>query len=125
MLQRFRSGLDDLPFQIDISGKDMFLETLNHNIYQNLKQHNIPEKMKRYQYLTSQIRIIRKITNISRRLNDRRLPECNICFTNEVTSALVPCGHMFCNHCLSNLSSDHKCFTCRRRSTKIVALYPN
>ena len=125
MIHRFRSGLDNLPFQIDISGKDMFLESLNHTMYQSLKQHDIPEKLKRFQYLTSQIRFIRKITNISRRLNDKRLPECNICFTNEATSALVPCGHMFCNHCLSNLSSDHKCFTCRRRSSKVLALYPN
>lgn len=125
MISRFRSDLSDLPFHIDISGKDMFLETLNYNMYENLKKHNIPEKLKRFQYLTSQIRFIRKITNISQRSNDGRLPQCNICFTNEVTSTLVPCGHMFCDQCLSNLSSDNKCFTCRRRSSRVLRLYPN
>lgn len=125
MICRFRSGLDNLPFEIDISGKDMFLETLNYNMYQNLKKHNIPEKIKKFQYLTCQIQLIRKITNISRRSNDERLPQCNICYTNEIKSALVPCGHMFCDQCLSNLSNDHKCFTCRRRSSKILRLYPN
>lgn len=125
MIQNFRSGLDTLSFEVDISGKNMFLETLNYKMYDTLKRNNIPEKLKRFQYLTSQIRVIRKITNISNRVNDGRLPQCNICYTNEVTSALVPCGHMFCDQCLSNLSNDHKCFTCRRRSSRILRLYPN
>lgn len=125
MIQNFRSGLDTLSFEVDISGKNMFLETLNYKMYDTLKHKNIPEKIKRFQYLMSQIRLIRKITNISRRVNDGRLPQCNICYTNEIKSALVPCGHMFCEQCLSNLSNDHKCFTCRKRSSRILRLYPN
>jgi hypothetical protein len=125
MIHNFRKNLGELPFSISISGQDMFLETLNHTIYQKLLEQRIPEKIKRFQYLTSQIRMIRKITNISRNTNVNAMPQCTICYTQDVTSALVPCGHMFCEQCLSNLSNDNKCFICRRRSSRILRLFPN
>ena len=126
-IRSFRFGIDNLPVIIDISGQDMFLESLNNSMYAYVSNNRIPEKLKRFQYLSSQIRVIRKIAKLTRttETNSGEMPQCNICFTQSVTCALVPCGHMFCDSCLSNISHDNKCFSCRRRSTRILHLFPN
>lgn len=126
-IQSFKSSIETLPINVNISGQDMFLESLNHSLIQNLSGSNIPEKLRRFQYLTTQIRvswgILRSLQDF--RPTDTGMPQCNICFTNTVKSVLVPCGHMFCEHCLANISHDNKCFTCRRRSNRIQKLFPN
>lgn len=129
MIKDFKKNIQDLPFDVDISGKNMFLESLNYSVYTQLKRDEIPEKLKKFQLLMTQIRTIRSIMR-SARFRDSTdggsdLPVCKICYTHEVKSALVPCGHMFCEECLSNLPGDQKCFTCRRKARQIIRLYPN
>jgi hypothetical protein len=126
-IQTFCSSIETLPININISGQNMFLESLNHSIFQHVSMNRVPEKLKRFQYLLTQIRMIRKIAKVSRITESRSgsMPICNICFTENITCALVPCGHMFCDSCLANISNDNKCFTCRRRSSRILRLYPN
>lgn len=126
-IRKFRSGMNTLPININISGQDMFLESLNHSVFQHIQSNHVPEKLKRFQYLSSQMRIIRKIAKATRTTEAQsgEMPQCNICYTQSVTCALVPCGHMFCDSCLSNISHDNKCFACRRRSTRILRLFPN
>lgn len=129
MISDFKKNIGELPFDVDISGENMFLESLNYKVYHKLKQGEIPDKLKRFQILMTQIRTIRMIMK-SARFRDSsesggELPICKICYTNPVKSALVPCGHLFCEECLSNLPTDQKCFTCRRKARQIIRLYPN
>jgi hypothetical protein len=52
-------------------------------------------------------------------------PNCRICLMNEADNVLVPCGHIACKQCMSNLQSNNRCFFCRTPSTRIVQMYSN
>jgi hypothetical protein len=52
-------------------------------------------------------------------------PNCRICLMNEADNVLVPCGHIACKQCMSNLQSNNRCFFCRAQSTRIVQMYSN
>lgn len=120
LIQSFKSGVQELSFPIEISGQEMFLESLNHSIYQEMKRKDIPSKLRRFQYLLCQIQAISKLP----KMTSGSMPQCNICYTSNTSCALVPCGHMYCDNCISNISHENKCFTCRKRSTRILKLFP-
>jgi hypothetical protein len=52
-------------------------------------------------------------------------PNCRICLMNEADNVLVPCGHIACKQCMSNLQTNNRCFFCRTTSTRIVQMYSN
>ena len=52
-------------------------------------------------------------------------PNCRICLMNEADNVLVPCGHIACKQCMSNLQTNNRCFFCRTASTRIVQMYSN
>jgi len=52
-------------------------------------------------------------------------PNCRICLMNEADNVLVPCGHIACKQCMSNLQSNNRCFFCRVPSVRIVQMYSN
>lgn len=52
-------------------------------------------------------------------------PNCRICLMNEADNVLVPCGHIACKQCMSNLQSNNRCFFCRTPSTRIIQMYSN
>lgn len=122
----FKQNMSEMPFIVSISGENMFLDSLNNTLFTNLQSRNIPTKLKRFQYLQSQIRaiwsIIRATGNLHKTVDN--MPQCTICFATSVSNVLIPCGHMFCDKCLTNLSHENKCFTCRRKAQKIQKLYP-
>ena len=49
-----------------------------------------------------------------------QVPTCGVCFGEEVSRCLIPCGHTFCQDCADQ--TRHQCFVCRtpiRRTQKI------
>jgi hypothetical protein len=52
---------------------------------------------------------------------DMKPNTCPICFTNEITHAIVPCGHTICGSCKNKLRLS--CFTCRCHVDTTVKLF--
>lgn len=48
-------------------------------------------------------------------------PTCTICMTREVTTALTPCGHTFCDDCVRNQLTS--CYMCRVQIRDKLRLY--
>ena len=48
--------------------------------------------------------------------------QCNICYSKEVDSILVPCGHMLCTDCINEIAS-RRCPFDRERFTTTVPFY--
>jgi hypothetical protein len=48
-------------------------------------------------------------------------PTCNICMAKEVTHALTPCGHTYCEDCLRNQNTS--CYNCRTQIRDRIRLY--
>jgi hypothetical protein len=48
-------------------------------------------------------------------------PLCPICLTDSVTTAIVPCGHTFCNSCARRMAME--CGVCRGRIRERMKLY--
>ena len=48
-------------------------------------------------------------------------PTCTICMTREVTTALTPCGHTFCDDCVRNQMTS--CYMCRVQIRDKLRLY--
>lgn len=48
-------------------------------------------------------------------------PLCPICITDSVTTAIVPCGHTFCNSCARRMAME--CGVCRGRIRERMKLY--
>jgi hypothetical protein len=50
-------------------------------------------------------------------------PTCTICMTNEITTAVTPCGHTFCDECCRNQMT--ACYICRVQIRDKQRLYFN
>jgi hypothetical protein len=46
---------------------------------------------------------------------------CPVCLKNQANCFLMPCGHTFCNACMSKAAN--KCFICRQGFTKVGNLF--
>ncbi len=53
--------------------------------------------------------------------NDIHDPQCAICLTDPVSSAIVPCGHTFCNNCVKKQNTT--CYICRGTIRERIKLY--
>lgn len=48
-------------------------------------------------------------------------PQCAICLNDTITTAIVPCGHTFCNNCVKKQNTT--CYICRGTIRERVRLY--
>jgi len=50
---------------------------------------------------------------------------CSVCLTSSKDSALIPCGHCFCNDCAESLATQNNdlCAVCRKQFSQIVRIY--
>ena len=46
--------------------------------------------------------------------------KCLICFENDISSCCVPCGHTYCNRCISNAVN---CYMCRSTIREKINIY--
>lgn len=51
------------------------------------------------------------------------LRSCQVCFGNEVSKVLVPCGHTVCEACMGQLRGGGKCPFCRTHVAQWVSLF--
>jgi len=47
---------------------------------------------------------------------------CSICCENKIDTALIPCGHLFCNNCVKGASN---CFFCRKNISQQQKIFLN
>lgn len=95
--------LDELTTLIKRNQKD---------IYKILKKDKVDElkELDRLIQLNQNVHIIKKNETL----------ECPICMDNRINVCVVPCGHCFCNNCLTNAS---KCYLCQREIFLKQTLY--
>ncbi len=48
---------------------------------------------------------------------------CNICYLREVNRLVAPCGHTFCDVCLTNLTNVPRCFVCRANIATVFPMF--
>jgi hypothetical protein len=48
---------------------------------------------------------------------------CSICQTDSITHCINPCGHTYCNECVSRLKVGSNCYICRKIVTSKIKLY--
>lgn len=66
--------------------------------------------------------ICRQIISISNNFkNETHDPQCAICLTDPVTTAIVPCGHTFCGNCVKKQNTT--CYLCRGTIRERIKLF--
>ena len=58
---------------------------------------------------------LQSITELMGTVTDAPGRKCTVCYTREVASAVVPCGHTFCGSCAARAETRGRCHTCRGR----------
>jgi hypothetical protein len=124
-MKTFQSQIENVGFPITISGTNLFLEELNKTLFEELQKQEIPQKIKHYQFLLSQLKIIQSIMGgiHSKFQTSGNMPTCKICLVEECSNAFSPCGHLVCDKCLSHLEPESRCYFCRKRIKNILKLF--
>jgi hypothetical protein len=66
--------------------------------------------------------ICRQIIDVNNNFkNETNDPQCAICLTDVVTTAIVPCGHTFCGNCVKKQNTT--CYICRGTIRERIKLY--
>ena len=49
--------------------------------------------------------------------------KCNICFMRDRTHVIRPCGHYFCELCVTRCQTRNQCFVCRAEPKGVVKVF--
>ena len=86
------------------------------------KSTNIEENYKELVEAYKKWNICRQIISLhSNFRNEAHDPQCAICLTDPVTTAIVPCGHTFCGNCIKKQNTS--CYICRGTIRERIKLY--
>ena len=86
------------------------------------KSSNIEENYKELVEAYKKWNICRQIISLhSNFRNEVHDPQCAICLTDPVTTAIVPCGHTFCGNCVKKQNTT--CYICRGTIRERIKLY--
>ena len=97
------SNNDVLPELIDTFTKYADTVYKSTNIEENYKE--LVEEYKKWN-------ICRQIISFNNNFrNETNDPQCAICLTDPITTAIVPCGHTFCGNCVKKQNTT--CYICR------------
>lgn len=83
------------------------------------KSTNIEDSYKELVLLYKKWNICRQIIVLSS--NFKNEPQCSICLTEPVITAIVPCGHTFCGNCIKKQNTS--CYICRGTIRERIKLY--
>lgn len=135
MMDKFTKEVDEfsrlVPLKV-VPSSDGFLNVLNENVNRYLMEYDIPLKLKRYQFLLSQIAMIRsfielihqRVTVSSPEQDGERLPVCKVCLDAKADFVMIPCGHLCCEVCMNRMNSENtRCYFCRRNVVDIIKAY--
>jgi hypothetical protein len=81
-------------------------------------EENYKELIEAYKKWNICRQIITLHSNFRPEIND---PQCSICLTDSVSSAIVPCGHTFCGNCIKKQNTT--CYICRGTIRERVKLF--
>lgn len=133
IMEKFMKNINDFhnDLHLSLSGNDMFLESVNHNIYSYLHDKHIKDKMKRYQYLLVKIKYIRTLVHMVNKSvqfadedGETNNPICKICLDRCVRYVFVPCGHTCCQECgMKTLQTNTKCSFCRTDVSNMIKIF--
>ena len=69
-------------------------------------------------------KVLQSISDLVGTVNVHKKKTCSVCYTRELTSTLIPCGHIFCDSCCERAARSNRCFTCRQRIESSMRVYP-
>lgn len=86
------------------------------------KSTNIEDTYKELVIAYKKWNICRQIISLhSNFKNESHDPQCAICLTDPVTTAIVPCGHTFCGNCVKKQNTT--CYICRGTIRERIKLF--
>ncbi len=116
--QIFQSAYYELQQKV-YQGVEAYVEEVRSKITKLVASHTILSK-KRAEFHT----ILQSLNKYRDDIGKGGIGTCAICMTNELNTALVPCGHVFCGDCCNRENSvSKKCPTCRANVDKTVKLF--
>lgn len=114
--------------ELDGDSLGMISDVINANMRRFVEELRLPAlqaqkeawvaKLRRLEPL---LRTVRDDMRKERECDDDLRNACPICFTKEVDTAFVPCGHVLCGAC-ARLASPH-CFTCNALVHRTIRIY--
>ena len=69
-------------------------------------------------------KVLQSIVELVGAVNVHKKKTCSVCYTRELTTTLIPCGHVFCDSCCERAKRTNRCFTCRQRIDDSMRVYP-
>ena len=66
---------------------------------------------------------LQNITELMGTCGTTTVKKCTVCYTREVLTVLVPCGHTFCTSCAVRAETRGRCHTCRGRVDSTMRVY--
>lgn len=81
-------------------------------------EENYKELVEAYKKWNMCRQVISLHSNFNNKIND---PQCAICLTDPVTTAIVPCGHTFCGNCIKKQNTT--CYICRGAIRERIKLF--
>ena len=66
---------------------------------------------------------LQNITELMGTCGTTPVKKCTVCYTREVQTVLVPCGHTFCTSCAARAETRGRCHTCRGRVDSTMRVY--
>ena len=66
---------------------------------------------------------LQNITELMGTCGTTPVKKCTVCYTREVQTVLVPCGHTFCTSCAARAETRGRCHTCRGRVDNTMRVY--
>jgi hypothetical protein len=86
------------------------------------KSTNIEDNYKELVEAYKKWNICRQIISLHNNFrNETHDPQCAICLTDPITTAIVPCGHTFCSNCVKKQNTT--CYICRGNIRERVKLF--
>ena len=66
---------------------------------------------------------LQNITELMGTCGTTPVKKCTVCYTREVQTVLVPCGHTFCTSCAARAETRGRCHSCRGRVDSTMRVY--
>jgi len=128
----FKVFINDLLYVINLPFKSSISSITNYNNLQKEKNkinaisnyyinfvYNLNDQLEQEKQLTEELKQqLEQERNLNENLKKKTI--CSICLENELSICCIPCGHTFCDKCVT---VPDKCFICRSDIYRINRIY--
>jgi hypothetical protein len=112
--------VQEFPEYANLSDGDKLLfDTIKNNLENTIKELDFENSLREYSEILKSVKHHFKLLNLCHNLHSE-VGQCGICKSERVTSAMIPCGHTYCQGCVNK--NRYSCAYCRcdvRRTIKI------